>query len=117
MTTAAPMLQRESALIQANQTRLEIAALKKAIRSRRVDVVAVIRESELPITVYDVLSSIPRVGHVKVVCALRELGLSEHNTLGGYRRTNRWPVTERQREALAAHVAARIDGQVPWRCT
>lgn len=103
-----------SALAGANKARLEVAHLKRDIGLGLIDPVEVARTSDLPIKVYDLMTSIPRVGHGKAVRALGELALSEHHVVGGIRRTGRLPLTERQREELAEYIDIRVNGATTW---
>jgi hypothetical protein len=90
------------ALAHANRVRLARAALKRSIESGAVDVVAIVRECPWEVetmTVGELLRSQRRWGRTRVRKFLSSLALNENRELGR--------LTERQRNVLAAELAAK----------
>lgn len=107
--------QAMEALAKGNAIRIEMAEIKRGIKSGEVDPVDVVHECELPIKVADVLNSIPRVGPTKAARAMRVLGMNDNHVLGGDRRDGRHPITPEQRIKLAEHIAWRVTGAARWK--
>lgn len=99
-------MNRLDALKKGNRTRSREAERKAAIRRGEVDLVALVESGESLMSAYDFLKSIPRCGPVKAQNALRACHISWHVRLGGPPRSGRKILTDRQRKALAAYVAA-----------
>lgn len=95
------MNQNMTALAKGNAIRIEMADIKKGIRSGELDPVEVVQMCELPLPVIDFLKCLPRVGPTKALKAMRSMDLHERHTLGGTRKDGRNPITDEQRIKLA----------------
>jgi hypothetical protein len=108
------MSQNMEALSLASETYTAMAKVKRGVKDGSLDPVEVAQTCELPIKVYDLLRSLPGVGPSKAHRAMKELGMYEHHTLGGTRRSSRRPITQEQRIRLAEFVAWRVTGSRRW---
>ena len=94
--------QHMQALAHANRVRLARASLKRAISTSQIDVTDVIRDCPWEVetmTVGELLRSQRRWGRTRVRKFLSSLTLNENRELGR--------LTERQRNVLAAELAAK----------
>src|SRR5436190_21513075 len=101
-STAVSAPQHMQALAHANRVRLARASLKRAVLAGQLDVVSVIRGCPWEVetmTVGELLRSQRRWGRTRVHKFLSSLALNENRELGR--------LTERQRDVLAAELAAK----------
>lgn len=75
--------QRAQALAIANAQRTACAKYKEEIRKGNVSIEQAIRECDLPITVFQLLTSAPRWGAVRADGAIRRAGLTGRNVKFG----------------------------------
>lgn len=114
MTTSTEIPQNIQALKIGDAIRLEGAQIKRDIRKGKADPVSVVKTCTLPIRVIDLLLAIPRCGAQQAYETLKLLDLTSRDALGGEYRDSRRPITDRQREQLAAVIDQHfIDGK--WR--
>jgi hypothetical protein len=100
--TTATVSQNMLALNNANTVRIERAEIKRDLKAGRISPSQVIRECENGLPLFELLCAIPRFGRVRARKFMEEARIRENVVLGGQRRDGLRPITDHERETLAA---------------